>query len=201
MRTVADEIVYELSLASYQGSIRSAVRGLWSGALSEGEFHNSMTIATERGLEQAWVEGAKDCGVGPDERSDAEIDALQELQNRNFGSITPFGISISAKSKAEGGKLGPHMSRAGMWTNRYNEARNQAKSMACADQKYAWRLGDTDHCNTCLKLAGKVKRASAWDKFDIRPQSQRLECKGYKCQCSFEQTDEPISKGRMPGIP
>ncbi|KKN73388.1 hypothetical protein LCGC14_0400910 [marine sediment metagenome] len=201
MTTVADQLVYELTLASYQGSIRAAVRGLWNGSLTEGGFVDTMTSATERGLEQAWREGAAECGIGPEDRSKEEKDALRSLQNRNLGSIRSFGTAISARGKAEGEKLGPHLTRASMWVNRYNEAKNQARAMACADQKYAWRLGNTDHCSTCLKMADKVKRASQWAKADVRPQHSSLECKGYRCQCEFEQTETPLSRGRIPSMP
>jgi hypothetical protein len=201
MTTLADYIVTELSLTSFQGGIRSAVRGLWTGALSEGDFADSMTTSIERGLEQAWAEGAKECGVSPADRSDEEKDALQSLQNISFGAIRSFGTTIAAGSKANGKKLGPHLGRAGMWVNRYSEARNQARAMACADSKYAWRLGQTDHCSTCLKMAGKVKRASQWAKAGVRPQHPDLECKGFRCQCSFAPTDAPLSRGRIPGMP
>lgn len=201
MTTIANELVHELTLASYGASIRAAVRGLWNGAIDEFGFVDTMISATFRGLEQAWTEGAKECGVSADERSPEEETALAAIISRNTGAVRSFATSIAARSKAEGKPLGPHLSRAGMWVNRYNEARNQARAMACADQKYQWQLGLTDHCSSCLKLSGKVKRASAWDKFDIRPQSTRLECKGYRCQCQFVKTDAPISRGRMPSIP
>ncbi len=92
-------------------------------------------------------------------------------------------------------------SRHGMWVNRYSEARNQARAMACADAKFAWRLGNTDHCSTCLKMANKVKRASQWAKADVRPQHPSLACKGFKCQCEFRKTDDPLSRGRIPSMP
>lgn len=201
MTTIADQFVAELTMASFQGGIRSAVRGLWSGALSEGDFLDSMTTSIERGLEQAWVEGAKECGIGPEDRSDEEKDALQSLQNRSFGAISSFGTTIAAGSKANGKKLGPHFTRASMWVNRYSEAKNQARAMACADSKYAWRLGPTDHCSTCLKMADKVKRASQWADADVRPQHPSLECKGFRCQCEFSPTDAPLSRGRIPSMP
>ena len=201
MTTLADYLVAELTLASYQLSIRAAVRGLWNGALTEGGFIDTMTSATERGLEQAWQEGAAECGIGPEDRSKEEKTALRLLKNRNLGSIKSFGTAISVRSKAEGEKLGPHLTRASMWVNRYSEAKNQARAMACADQKFAWRLGNTDHCSTCLKMADKVKRASQWAKADVRPQHSSLECKGYRCQCEFQPTDAPLSRGRIPGMP
>ncbi|MGH9158210.1 MAG: hypothetical protein ACRD1K_20770 [Acidimicrobiales bacterium] len=201
MTTVADVLVHELSLASYQASIRAAVRGLWNGALGEIEFVDSMISASARGTEQAWREGAKECGVGPDERTPQEEAALVAIQNRNLAALRSFATTIAGATRASGAPLQPHLNRAELWVNRYNEARNQARAMACADQKYAWEVGPTEHCGTCLKMNGKVKRASTWAEADIRPQHPNLECGGFRCQCSFRQTSDSLSRGPLPGMP
>jgi hypothetical protein len=199
--TVADALIYELSLASFGASVRAAVRGLWRGETDQGQFVDQMTSAISRGIEQAWIEGAGECGIGRDERTPEETAALRAIQDRSIGAIQSFGVTISQATRADGAKLGPHLSRAESWTNRYNEARNQARAMACADVKYRWDLGEADHCSSCLKLSGKIKRASQWAAADVRPQHSALECGGFKCACGFTRTDEPLSRGRIPGIP
>ena len=71
-----------------------------------------------------------------------------------------------------------------LWVNRYRDVRNQAKVLACKDEKFVWRLGATEnHCSTCPRLDGKVKRGSQWEKSGIRPQNPpntELECGGWK---------------------
>lgn len=201
MTTVADLLVRELSVASYGASIRAAVRGLWRGDIDQSAFIDTMLSAINRGLEQAWREGARECGIGPDERTTQEEAALVQLQNRSIASVQSFGIAISQATRADGALLRPHLNRAASWTNRYNEARNLARSMACADQKFTWVLGPTEHCSSCLKMAGKVKRASQWDAREIRPQHPDLECGGWRCQCQLQQTDAPLSRGPLPGLP
>ena len=81
------------------------------------------------------------------------------------------------------------------------EVVNLARTMADANQKLVWGLGPTEHCRTCLKLDGKVKRAEVWAAANIRPQSPDLACGGWRCQCTLEPTDAPASPGPLPRIP
>lgn len=64
---------------------------------------------------------------------------------------------------------------------------------AAQDKRYRWVLGLTEHCNTCLGASGQVHTAEEWLESGVYPRSSRLECGGYECQCSLEETDEPAS--------
>ena len=60
------------------------------------------------------------------------------------------------------------------------------------------------NCSSCLKLSGKVKRMSFWNSHGILPRvagADYLICRGYKCACSLELTDAPLSKGSLPRLP
>jgi hypothetical protein len=119
--------------------------------------------------------------------------------------VPPFGTDIIQGSKANEGKLTPLFKRLDLWVNQYDSTVGQAQTMACADKKLKWLLHGArfteDPCTTCIKLNGKVKRASFWLKRDIRPQdppNPNLECDGWQCGCAFVVTDEPLSKGPLP---
>jgi hypothetical protein len=187
---------------SYRRNIRAATRALWLGAMDFDQFFAAMETAIRMGIPQAWHEGARECGVQPSELTSEERLAMQRAVLDELNYVTDFGLVIEAGSKANGGKLTPLMNRAALWVNRYKDITNRAKTMACGDQKLMWVLGKTkEHCASCLKLNGKVKRASQWDRAGIRPQHPDLECGGWRCECSFEPTDEPMSKGPLPRIP
>lgn len=59
------------------------------------------------------------------------------------------------------------------------------------DPFLTWRLGPTEHCRDCLRLAGQVHRASEWRAAAWSPRTWRLECTGVHCQCLWEETDGP----------
>ncbi len=93
-------------------------------------------------------------------------------------------------------------SRLPMWVNRYTEVVNTAKIMAGGDKKLKWVLGPTEeHCSSCSKLAGQVRRASVWLASGIQPQSRALSCQGYNCLCTLSPTSDASSRGRMPSLP
>ena len=189
-----------MPISTYRRNLRAAVRGLWSGAISVSQFNSVMKADMDRNLTQAWDEGAKECGIKPDEYSDAENLALAEAILKEQGFVEGFAADVQANSKANKGKLTPLFGRLEMWVNRYNDIKNQAKAMVCGDLKYRWQLGPTEHCVDCAKLSGRVYRGSIWQKYGILPQSHDLACGGWRCQCSLVQTDEPVTKGRPPAL-
>jgi hypothetical protein len=91
-----------------------------------------------------------------------------------------------------------------LWGNRYLEMQGMGEALAGKDQKAMWVLGIADHCISCLKLAGKVKRYSWWYGNKVLPRvagAEYLECKGYRCQCQLKATSAAQSPGKMPRLP
>lgn len=193
------------TLVGYRMNIRAAVRGLWTGHLDYEQFFDNMMGAIRRGFTQAWYQGAKECGIAPNELKPEERLALEAAINSEMQFIDGLGSYVEANSKANKGKLGRSFARTKAWINRYNSLRNQAKLSACGDKKLTWHLGATEkHCRSCLALAGKTKRASQWKAAGIQPQNapnDKLECGGYLCDCRLEPSDEPMSKGPFPRLP
>lgn len=56
------------------------------------------------------------------------------------------------------------------------------------------------NCGDCRRLDGRVYRASTWAKYDIYPRNWDLECRGVRCGCAFEETDEPCTPGFPPHL-
>jgi hypothetical protein len=168
----------------YRRSIRSAVRGLWAGEFDYGQFYDAMLTAINFHVPRAWYAGARECGILPaeltkDEKLEMERAIAYELQ-----WIDGFATAIEENSKASGGKLGPLFSRAEIWIGRWEGIKARAMALACADQKLKWTLGATEKpCGSCLKLNGKIKRASFWYESGILPRqhgAEYLECHGFR---------------------
>jgi hypothetical protein len=193
--------------SGYTNAIRSAVRGLWTGEYDYDWFFDSMITAIrshQLGLPAAWATGAKECGVFPNEYTQPERVALEQAIVYELQWIDGFAGAIEEGSKANGGQLGPLMARAAIWTCRWEGVKAQAMAMACADKKLKWVYGDTQHCSSCAKLNGKIKRASYWNERGILPRvhgADYLSCNGFRCRCVLQPTDEPASKGPLPKLP
>lgn len=189
---------------SFRRELRSAVRGLWLGVLDEFDFANSFNISIRNRLRQAWNEGAKACGVLPDELTPEELAAMRKLINSQLEFVDSYADAILEGSKANGGLLRDVMGRVDMWANRFPQAVQEGKAMACKDRKLKWILGEAEHCKSCLRLNGKIKRASFWASTGILPRvpgADYLECRGFNCQCSLKPTNEPATRGRFPSLP
>lgn len=188
-----------MSISRYRSAIRSAIRGLWTGVFDQSQFDADMRIVIRQNLTLAWHAGARECGIAPDDMSPDEKLKLAEYIFVQYSFIGGVGDFIERNSKKNKGKLGTVFKRGELWINRYNEVKNAAKTMACADEKLIWQYGRTkDHCSTCASMVGKVKRASQWLAHGILPQSGRLACGGWRCKCGLYKTDLPLSKGRLP---
>lgn len=191
-----------MSEDTFRKGLRAAVRGLFEGVLDVGDFDNAMERTINRNIRQAWAEGAAECGISKDEYSEEEKRAIDAFLVEQYKHIPDFTVAIIDNKKSEEPDLEKLFRRTDLWVNRYLEVQNQAKVMACQDQKLVWRInakgkGCKEHCSSCMRLNGKVKRASYWNRIGIRPQSNSLECGGWRCCCALEVTSEPLSKGRL----
>lgn len=187
-----------MSEKNFRQGIRSAVRGLWSSTISASQFEETLQSTIRRNLSVAWLEGARECGISQEDLTDIEIEARDDFIKGQFEYISGFADAIEENSKKNEGRLEPLYGRADMWVNRYGEVRNQAKAMACKDAKLEWKTNVRckEHCYSCTRLNGKVKRASYWNR-TILPRSRDLECGGYRCCCDLMPTDKPVSRGRL----
>ena len=84
-----------------------------------------------------------------------------------------------------GASLQSAVPRLQMWGNRWQGVYNEAVTYFGGKARFVWVLGPTEHCTTCAGLSGIVAWAKEWEMADIRPQSRRLECGGYRCQCQL----------------
>jgi len=195
---VTELVNQEKSLSEYRTGIRGTIRGAWIGQYTLFQFTDAMRAVIERGLRQAWLEGAAQCGISMDELTAPEVQAMLDMINNQMQYIIAFGGDILDNSQANGGKLEPLFVRGEMWINRYNEARIRGAAMACADQKAEWQLGQSEHCSTCSFYAGKVYRLSTWNNNGVLPRTSVLECRGFNCKCDLVPTSKRITPGRFP---
>ena len=191
--------------SDYARTIRGAVHGLWAGVITRTDFVDMMQSAITRGMTRAFYDGAKDCGILPNELTLAENAVLLSMLSTEIGFIDSFATEIIDNAKANKRKFTPLANRAKLYINRYQDTRNRARSLVCADQKLVWVLGATEqHCRTCFALNGKVKRASFWEALGLRPQNPPnpfLECQGWRCDCRLEVTQAALTPGILPNLP
>lgn len=184
------------TVEDFTKSLNAAALGLYN-TLNLIIFSDDMLFTIERNLSAAWFAGMRSCGLEPSDITPEEDSARVRFITSQLGYVSGLAQAI-VSAKLNGQNFSVIAPRLDLWANRWNEANNMAKAMACSDQKQVWVLGATDHCATCLKMAGKVKRASQWSANGVLPQGSNLACGGWRCQCSLQDTNLPMSKGRLP---
>lgn len=193
------------SYSNYLKSLRAVARGLWLGLYDYEQAWDALEVAIRTNITKAWYDGLAEAGIQPSEMSNEERLALQQMIVREQSYMNGFISHCLDNTKASGAAWAVCDAKAIAWANRARDARGKALSMAQSDPKLMWRLGHTEkHCGTCTKLHGKVKRASYWNKIGVRPQNypnHLLECGGWKCGCSLDPTEEPLSKGTLGRLP
>lgn len=133
-------------------------------------------------------------GAGLGDLSDEERREMQMLINLQNNYVGSFNIgNIATVTQAD--------YHAQLWTNKSLDGIYNAGLIAGAKNgNLEWVLGATEHCKSCLSVEGRVYRANIWAKYEWQPRSDLLECGGYNCQCRFEKTTKPVTKGRPPSI-
>ena len=191
-----------MSITQYRSALRSAARGLWGGVFDYAWFADAMMVAIDQGMMRAFTEGTEACGITKEEWTFEERMAQRRAMFEQYMYVGSLGEFIQQNSKATGGSWGSVENRVEVWVNKYNAVVNAARTMACKDQKLMWMLDQVrvskEHCSSCLKLSGKVKRASQWDASGWQCQGSMLDCGGWRCACALVPTDAPMSKGPLP---
>lgn len=188
---------------AFRMSIRAAIRGYWSGNFSRAQFDDDMRNTINRRLNEAFEKIAHEFNISRDEFTTEENRWIGTFVASQISEISGLADDIDSNSKANGGKLREVMSRAIMWSDRYSEVESRARAMFGGNEKLIWDVGATEHCSSCLRLNGTVKRASVWETAagrGIYPKSKALACGGYRCQCRLRSTTQAVSKGRIPGV-
>ena len=190
--------------SNYRSAFRSLTRAYWNQTISYDQAWEWGELTIRNGLAQAWREGAKQVGLTPTEMTPEERIELERAIYNEFTHLAGFLDAIDQGSKANGGKLGPLMKRADLWIGRYEDVVSRAELTGRDDPKLQWIYGDTEHCDSCLSLHSRVKRASFWKRAGVHPRAPRnemLQCLGFNCQCVFVPTDEKCTPGPLPRLP
>lgn len=187
--------------ADYRRNVRAAIRALYGNMIPLYAFVQDLSGVVHRGLTRAFGEGLKAVGFSEGDLTSDEQFELQSALFRETNWVAQFGNDIITARDA-GKPIKPLLTRSEMYVYRYESFKGWAMTMVGGDQKLRWKMNPIkEHCHTCLKLHGRVYRASVWRKADIYPRHRSLECGGWRCGCGFETTSDPVTRGRPPSIP
>lgn len=183
--------------------VERLVRDVYNGLIG-GQFIDIMANLLQGQINQAysiaWQNEGGD-GMLPDYlAAAAEQDILYQ-----YDFVDQYYRDI-VDARVDGTPIDPLLARAALWANRYNESYNRAVELITRETggRLVWRLGATEeHCTTCAALNGIVAFAREWQELDVHPQNAPnalLECGGWRCDCTLEQTDKRRSPNAYTSI-
>lgn len=187
------------SQATMRNEMRNIIRGVVQGVFSEASAVQSTDSVVRRQLTQAAMKGIERGGLLRGDLTQAEITKLQNI----IFNEQDYVVGLVKAAVAEGRKDEPRpqalFSRVDMWVNRYKMVEDTFFTMAAADKKLKWLIGDTkESCIDCTNYNGRVYRGTVWDRYDIEVKMWDLTCRGGHCDCRKVVTDEPVTPGRPP---
>jgi hypothetical protein len=187
------------SETAYARQLDKDVRDLFNGKMTEREFTDRQVDRIDNQFNRAWNEGMRANGLDPKrDMTDEWAKVLDDRKVKELDYIEGYASQIADAGKA-GGDIEPFRARVDMWSNRYNEVQDLAKVTTRPEDRFEWVEGPTsDKCDNCLALDGIVATGKDWAESGWKPQSYDLACHGYHCQCRWEQTDKPLTKGGIP---
>lgn len=174
------------------GFSRILARAVKGGARPN-QIENLMLGLLQSSGQKAFADGLREGGVNdaPDDND------LQEIQNIISDSIDYLDPMLQ---QAFDGAILPDevRGRAEMWAAKtLTQFFNAGRISADKNGMYQWLLGPTDmHCPDCARLNMQVHRFKDWYARDWLPQSDRLACHGFRCQCRLIKTSE-AAQGRF----
>lgn len=142
----------------------------------------------------AYEDGLTDGGVSPRDKTDEDRETVRQLTREQSVFVTAFANSLYRK----GVSVGDLNRRASMWYNK-SVAPFYRAGLRSANRNgmFEWALGPTEHCSDCLRLNGQRHRMKDWIRTGWVPQADKLECKGFNCQCKLTPAQGQRARGRF----
>lgn len=144
--------------------------------------------ALRRWGQMAFEDGLVEGGVDTTEITTADMDTVFAWLQDQEKYIQQVGDEIYP------GKLSPAQAsmKAELWANKsLREIYQLGQIQADKAGMRKWALGQTErHCMTCLGLNGQVHRLETWQRAGLLPGVEKLECKGYNCDCRLNKTTD-----------
>lgn len=157
-------------------------------------FRDAVRQAAEAAYRDGVIDGGGDPGLAP----------VDQAVGRFLAANQPYIAGFIDRITAEEVNGAAEKRRADMWGNKTIRVLYYS-GLAHADSGVMkrWVIGPTEeHCTTCTTLNGQVHPLKAYMDRGLYPGSQKLDCRGFNCECRLEDVPPGTSsRGRLPFSP
>lgn len=174
----------------YDDRLTNAVYDVWNSHSSAVDLRRAHKALLKQFAPMIYEEGMREGGI--DEIDDEDQAAMDEAVGDWLSSQVEFvnsfakDVDAARANKDERPKV---VDRVALWVDSLRSLGDLGKAYALKNEKGTWIMGDTEHCDTCLKLSKMKSHRVSWfvERGYIPRQngSDTLECGGWKCDCSI----------------
>jgi hypothetical protein len=144
-------------------------------------FGTSMRRVLRQQGQQAYLDGLETGGVKVDKLPDEDKPVFNGWLVDQSGFVTALSKSIMALDDPEALNVS---AKVELWVNKSLTSAFQFGVLS-ADRNGMYEFAGDDgleSCHDCKRLKGQVHRLKDWHRTGWLPQSDKLECKGYRCE-------------------
>lgn len=178
-------------LSAYEDSLQALIGQALNGEINRADFRVRLEEIAKGAMTTAFL-----IGLGNINQDDLDTEQFVELGqimrdvDKGVDGLTED--VFSGRYEEEDG-IERAFARTGLWVTAMAAAFHTAITLQRENNKrYEWVIGATqESCPDCLRLSGQIHTSSQWRNSRWSPQSGRLECGGWNCDCRLVETDEP----------
>jgi hypothetical protein len=177
----------------YGDQLSNAVYDVFNGGSDPVDFRRAHKALLRESAPDVYLEGMREGGIAEEDLDDEDRAAMSEAVGDWLGSQLSFvndfakAIGEARKDKEQRDSI---LARVDQWIDSLRTLGDLGKAYATQNEKGSWIMGNTEHCDTCLKLSKMKPHRLKWfiDRGYIPREngSDTLDCHGFNCQCEIQ---------------
>lgn len=193
---IAAQKAIQATRIDFEDSVEDLLLEAVAGNIDRRRFGNRLRNLVQVAIGKAFIDGLEDGGITEPQLTDEDSDWIGDFFDEQRKYVIELTNAIYKDDRVTEDEA---KGKPAMWFNKsVVPAYHEGLASASKNGAFEWVLGKTEeHCRSCLKLDGQVRRISFWQD-NIMPQSGALACKGYRCDCRLQPSDRALSRGRLP---
>jgi hypothetical protein len=177
----------------YGDQLSNLVYDIFNGNSDPIDFRRAHKALLREVAPSMYLEGLNEGGIKEADIDEDDQAAMDETVNDWLGAQLSFvndfakAIGDAKKDKTQRPAI---LDRVAQWVDSLRTLGDLGRAYATRNEKGRWVLGDTEHCDTCLRLSKMAPKRLSWftDRGYIPREngSETLDCHGFNCQCEIQ---------------
>lgn len=178
-------------LRDYDNRLTRFAHEALNGQMDAVDFRRAHKALIKSLAPDAYKEGISEGGGDPADLDAEDAQAVIGFVDEQSSYVNDFAKWLVSTNDA-GKRNWPEKraelaTRIDYWVQSMRALAQQALGKAQGDPVCEWKVGETEHCDTCAELDGQRHKMSWYLKRGYKPRTPgaELDCKGFNCQCSL----------------